>query len=91
MLTAPPVDGVEDEGGRERRELLLPATEESPPHLDSKGGEPWLCSRQLSLMLKLSWLHPTEVREAMEKGGLEGCLGEWGGADLKDMGRPSEP
>lgn len=60
MLTAPPVDGVrdEEEGGRERRKLSLPATEveEPPPHVDSKGKEPWLCSHRLSLMLVLSWL-----------------------------------
>lgn len=46
MLTAPPVDGMqddEDEGGRERMKMSLPATEvEEPPpfHVDSKGEEP---------------------------------------------------
>jgi len=57
MLTAPPVDGArdeEEEGGRERMKLSLPATElEEPPpfHADSKAEEPGLCSRRLSLKL----------------------------------------
>lgn len=97
MLAAPPVDGVRDEveeGGRERRKLLLPSTEvEEPPpfHVDSKVEEPGLCSRRLSLMPKLSWLRPTEVRDDREEEGSDRRPGDRGGADFKDMGGRSEP
>lgn len=97
MLAAPPVDGVRDEeveGGAERSTLLLPSTEmEEPPpfHVDSKVEEPELCSRRLSLMPKLSWLQPMEVREAREEDGSDRLPGERGGADFKDIGGRSEP
>lgn len=89
MLAAPPADGVwvEEEGGRERRVLSLPATEvdEPPPfHVDSKGEEPWLCGRRLSLT-------PAEVREARKEVGSDRRPGEGGGADFKDKGGRSEP
>lgn len=96
MLAAPPVEGVrdEEEGGRERRKLLLPSTdmEEPPPfHVDNIGEEPRLCSRRLSLTPKLSWLRVIEVREPREEDGSDRRPGEGGGADFKDMGGRSDP
>lgn len=90
MLTAPPVDGVRDEegGGRERTELSLQATEfEEPPpfHVESRGEEPWLCSRRLSP--KPSWPRLVEVRVR----GSDRRPGERGGADFKEIGGRSEP
>lgn len=84
----------EEEGGRERRKLSLPATEvEEPPpfQVDNKGEEPGLCIRRLSLMPKLSWLRPMEVREAREEEGSDRREGERGGADFIDMGGRSVP
>lgn len=98
MLTAPPVDEARDdeEGGTEWRKLSLLATEvEEPPpfHVDSIGEEPRLCSLRLSAMPPLSWLRPTEMREAREEEeeGSDRLPEERGGADFKDTGGRSEP
>lgn len=97
MLAAPPVDEVrdeEDEGGTERSKLLLPSTEtEEPPpfHVVSKVEEPELFSRRLSLIPKLSWLRPMDVREPREEEGSDRRPGDRDGADFKDIGGRSEP
>lgn len=97
MLTAPPVDEArdDDEGCPEWRKLSLLATEvvEPPPfHVDSIGEEPRLCSLRLSAMPPLSWLRPTEMREAREEEeGSDRLPEERGGTDFKDIGGRSEP
>lgn len=88
MLTAPPPDGVREEGavaGTPSRDPPLPSTErEEPPpfQVESRVEEPELCS-------------PTVVRETWEEEeeeeGSERRPGESGGADFRDIGGRSEP